>query len=298
MKTLGINKNYLAIEEKYSNLNDSAIAVVSAPYEHSTSYGKGASLGPKAILKASAFVEFYDDEFERELCFDLGIATIKHIKFKKKYDKEALELIKQQVDEFIRMGKFVVTLGGEHTISIAPIEAHYKYYPNMSILHFDAHSDLRDSYEDSKYSHACFMARVIEFFPPEKVIQVGIRAQCIEEAQLIKEKGIKTFYASAIRRNLHGENWQKKVVDTLSDEIYITFDIDYFDPSIMPSTGTPEPDGFFYNETLEVFREINKQKKKIIGFDVVELAPIETLHHSNLTTARLVYKLLNYAFNR
>ena len=91
MKTLGINKNYLAIEEKYSNLNDSAIAVVSAPYEHSTSYGKGASLGPKAILKASAFVEFYDDEFERELCFDLGIATIKHIKFKKKYDKEALE---------------------------------------------------------------------------------------------------------------------------------------------------------------------------------------------------------------
>ena len=168
----------------------------------------------------------------------------------------------------------------------------------MSILHFDAHSDLRDSYEDSKYSHACFMARVIEFFPPEKVIQVGIRAQCIEEAQLIKEKGIKTFYASAIRRNLHGENWQKKVVDTLSDEIYITFDIDYFDPSIMPSTGTPEPDGFFYNETLEVFREINKQKKKIIGFDVVELAPIETLHHANLTTARLVYKLLNYAFNR
>ena len=298
MKTLGINKNYLAIEEKYSNLNDSAIAVVSAPYEHSTSYGKGASLGPKAILKASAFVEFYDDEFERELCFDLGIATIKHIKFKKKYDKEALELIKQHVDEFIRMGKFVVTLGGEHTISIAPIEAHYKYYPNMSILHFDAHSDLRDSYEDSKYSHACFMARVIEFFPPEKVIQVGIRAQCIEEAQLIKEKGIKTFYASAIRRNLHGENWQKKVVDTLSDEIYITFDIDYFDPSIMPSTGTPEPDGFFYNETLEVFREINKQKKKIIGFDVVELAPIETLHHANLTTARLVYKLLNYAFNR
>ncbi|OGU12823.1 MAG: agmatinase [Ignavibacteria bacterium GWB2_35_12] len=293
-----MNKNYLAIEEKYSNLNDSAIAVVSAPYEHSTSYGKGASLGPKAILKASAFVEFYDDEFERELCFDLGIATIKHIKFKKKYDKEALELIKQQVDEFIRMGKFVVTLGGEHTISIAPIEAHYKYYPNMSILHFDAHSDLRDSYEDSKYSHACFMARVIEFFPPEKVIQVGIRAQCIEEAQLIKEKGIKTFYASAIRRNLHGENWQKKVVDTLSDEIYITFDIDYFDPSIMPSTGTPEPDGFFYNETLEVFREINKQKKKIIGFDVVELAPIETLHHANLTTARLVYKLLNYAFNR
>jgi len=298
MKTIEIDKNFLAIEEKYSNLDDSAIAIVSAPYEHSTSYGKGASKGPEAILKASAFVEFYDDEFENELCFEKGIASIKPINFKKKQDKEALELIRNQVDELIKLKKFVVTLGGEHTISIAPIEEHFKHYPAMSLLHFDAHSDLRDTYEYSIYSHACCMSRVIEFFPPERVVQVGIRAQCIEEAQLIKEKGIKTFYASAVRRNLHGENWQKKVVDALSDEIYITFDVDYFDPSLMPSTGTPEPDGFFYNETLEIFREINKQGKKIIGFDVVELAPIESLHHANLTTARLVYKLLNYAFNR
>ncbi|MBI5326506.1 MAG: agmatinase [Ignavibacteriae bacterium] len=298
MKTQGINKNFLAIEEKYSNLQDSQIAIVSAPYEHSTSYGKGASLGPKAILKASAFVEFFDDEFDSELCFDKGIATIKPINFKQKVDKNALDLIGEKVDELIRMGKFVVTLGGEHTISIAPIQAHYKFYPAMSILHFDAHSDLRQSYEDTIYSHACFMARVIEFFPPEKVVQAGIRAQCIEEAQLIKDKGIKTFYSSAIRRNLHNENWQKEIVDNLGNEIYITFDVDYFDPAIMPSTGTPEPDGFFYNETLEVFREINRQRKKIIGFDVVELAPVKSLHHPNLTTARLVYKLLNYAFNR
>ena len=298
MKTLGINKNFLAIEEQYSNLQDSAIAILPAPYEHSTSYGKGASLGPKAILKASAFVEFYDDEFQNELCFDKGIATVKPINFKKKIDDEALELIREKIDELIRMGKFVVTLGGEHTISIAPIQAHYKYYPSMNILHFDAHSDLRQSYEESIYSHACLMARVIEFFPPEKVIQVGIRAQCIEEAQLIKEKGLETFYASSIRRKLHGENWQKSVVDKLGNEIYITFDIDYFDPSLMPSTGTPEPDGFFYNETLEVFREIKRQGKKIIGFDVVELAPIKSLHHTNLTTARLVYKLLNFAFSR
>ncbi len=298
MKTLGKYKNFLAIEDEYSNLQDSQIVIVSAPYEHSTSYVKGASQGPDAILKASAFVEFYDDEFENELCFDKGIASIKPIKFKKKHVQEALELIRIQVDGLLRMGKFVVTLGGEHTISIAPIQAHYKYYPDMSILHFDAHSDLRDSYEDSKYSHACFMARVIEFYPPDNVVQVGIRAQCIEEAQIIKEKGIQTFYASAIRRNLHGDNWQKKVVDALSDEIYITFDVDYFDPSVIPSTGTPEPDGFLYNETLEIFREINKQEKRIIGFDVVELAPIESLHHSNLTTARLVYKLLNYAYNR
>jgi agmatinase len=164
-------------------------------------------------------------------------------------------------------------------------------------LHFDAHSDLRESYEDNPYSHASFMARVVEFFPPEKVTQVGIRAQCIEESRFIKENRVQTFYSSAIRRNIYSENWQKSVVDSLGDEIYITFDIDYFDPSIMPSTGTPEPDGFLYSETMTLFREIRKQNKKIIGFDLVELSPIEDLNHPDLTAARLVYKILNFVFN-
>jgi agmatinase len=141
------------------------------------------------------------------------------------------------------------------------------------------------------------MSRVAEFFPTERITQVGIRAQCFEESRFIKEKGIKTFYASAIRRGLHGANWQKSVVDTLGHQIYITFDIDYFDPSLIPSTGTPEPDGFQYSETLDIFREINRQGKQIIGFDLVELAPVEGVNHPNLTAARLVYKLLNYAFN-
>ncbi len=296
MKTLGKVRNFLAIEKEFSDIDNSKIAIVSAPYEYSVSYGKGAAHGPEEILKASAFVEFYDDEFERELCFEKGVATIEPINFKDKTHYDALKLIKNQVEELLSLNKFVVTLGGEHTISIAPIEAHFKKFPDMCILHFDAHSDLRESYEDSIYSHACFMARVIEFFLPEKVTQVGIRAQCIEEAQLIKEKKINTFYSSAIRRGLHGKDWQKKIVETLEEKIYVTFDVDYFDPAIMPATGTPEPDGFLYNETLDIFREINKSGKKIIGFDVVELAPIPGLHHPNLTTSRLVYKLLNYAF--
>ena len=296
MKVLSEELNFLAIEEEYSNLKDSAIAILSAPYEHSVSYGAGTSYGPDEILKASAFVEFYDDEFERELCFEKGIATIEPIDFLGNHNQFALGMIEEQVELLVKKNKFVVTLGGEHTISIAPISAHFKKYPEMSILHFDAHSDLRDSYADSKYSHASFMARVVEFFPANKITQVGIRAQCIEEAEFIKEKKIKTFYSSAIRRGIHGENWQQKVVETLGDKIYITFDIDYFDPAIIPATGTPEPDGFLYNETLNVFREINKAGKEIIGFDVVELAPMKGLHHPNLTTARLIYKLLNFAF--
>lgn len=298
MKTLGPTKNFLAIDERYSMLESSAIAIVSAPYEHTVSYGGGAARGPKAIVDASAYVEFYDDEFDRELCFDKGITTLKPLRFGKAVDRAALDIIEEQVDALIDMGKFVVTLGGEHTISTAPIAAHFRKYSRMSVLHFDAHSDLRQEYQGSPYSHASFMARVAEFFPTKRISQVGIRAQCIEEARFIKEKGINTFYASAIRRGLHGKAWQKSVVDTLAKDVYVTFDVDCFDPAIMPSTGTPEPDGLLYSETIDVLREVVKSGRRIVGFDIVELAPVKNVSHPDLTTARLVYKMLNIAFSK
>jgi agmatinase len=291
-----LEKNFLAIEEQYSNLESSTVVIVQAPYEHTVSYGGGAELGPAGILESSGYVEFYDDEFDNELCFEIGIATLEPINFDGATDQDALDLIYNQNKVLLDMGKFVITLGGEHTISTAPIKAHFEKYPNMSILHFDAHSDLGDSYQDSKYSHASFMARVAEFFPTERITQVGIRAQCIEEANFIKENKVNTLYASAIRRGLHGTDWQQTAVDSLNEEVYITFDVDYFDPSIMPSTGTPEPDGFLYNETLDLFRKLVKSGKKIIGFDCVELAPVEGVTHPDITTSRLIYKMLNYAF--
>ncbi len=296
LKILDIDNNFLAIEEEYSNLNDSEIVILSAPYEHTVSYGGGAEKGPEAIIKASAYVEFYDNETDQELCFDKGIATLQPINLSEIKDKEAIDKISNYVTELINMNKFVVTLGGEHTISTAPIWAHFQKYPNMCVLQFDAHSDLRHSYQDSIYSHASIMARVAEFFPNNKIHQVGIRAQCKEEALFIKDNQINTYYASDLRTNKYGTNWQKTIVDNLSDEIYITFDVDFFDPSIMPATGTPEPDGFLYSETLDVLREIRKQGKKIVGLDVVELAPVEGLHHCDLTTARLIYKILNLKY--
>ena len=296
MNFLTEDENFLAIDESISNFDNSKVVIVSAPYEHSDSYGEGTIDGPDAILEASAFVEFYDDEFDRELCAEIGIATADPIMFGEAVDQDALDMIYADVKELLDADKFVVTLGGEHTISTAPIKAHFEKYPHMSVLHFDDHSDLREEYEGSKYSHASIFARVLESLPANKLTQVGIRAQCIEESRLIREKNINTFYASAIRRGLHGNSWQKAVVDTLSDEVYVSFDVDYFDPAIMPSTGTPEPDGFLYNETLEIFREMNRQGKRIIGFDVVELAPLDGLSHPDILTARLIYKLLNYAF--
>lgn len=296
MHVLGPSKNFLAIESEHSTLEAAKIAIVSAPYEHTVSYGGGAKHGPKAIVKASAYVEFYDDETDRELCFDKGIATLSPIKFGKAVDRAALDMIEQQVDALLEMEKFVVTLGGEHTISTAPIAAHYRAFPTMSVLHFDAHSDLRHEYQGSAWSHASFMARVAEFFPTKRITQVGIRAQCIEEAQFIREKKINTFYASAIRRGLHGVNWQKSVVDTLAKDVYITFDVDVFDPAIMPATGTPEPDGLLYSETIDVIRAVIASGRRIVGLDVVELAPMKGLSHPDLTTARLIYKILNLAF--
>jgi agmatinase len=296
MKIQPKEKNFLAIDEKFSNYSNSKIVIYPIPYEQTTSYGKGTQKGPKAILNASAYVEFYDDEFKKELCFEKGIATLVEPILNKMQPKDIFKLIEETTINLIHDGKFVVGLGGEHTISLPLIQAHYSAYPGMCILQFDAHSDFRKTYEGTKFSHACVMARVAEFFEPSKIIQVGIRALCKTEASFIERNNIKTFFASQVRQNKHGENWQKAVVDELSEQIYVTFDVDFFDPSVMPATGTPEPDGFFYNETLEVFREIRRQGKKIIGFDVVELSPIKDLHHPNLTTARLVYKILNFAF--
>lgn len=292
VKALGTKQNFLAIEKGISSFKNSRIVVVQAPYEHTVSYGGGTKNGPKAIITASQYVEFYDEELDRELCSEVGIATLPPIQFGKKSDAKAMKLIQEQVEQLLAADKFVVTLGGEHTITQATAAAHLKKYPNMSVLQFDAHSDLRESYQGSKFSHASVMARVCELMDPKKVVQVGIRAQCSEESRFIKEKGVNTFYAHTIRG---GYNWSDGVMECLGDEVYVTFDVDGFDPSIMPSTGTPEPNGLYWAETMQLLRRIG-EKKKIVGFDVVELAPVKGVHHPDLTAAKLTYKMMNYAF--
>jgi agmatinase len=298
-KALPTSRNFLALAAENSSYVNSDIVILSAPYEKTVSYGGGTAKAPQAIIKASQYVEFFDDEFFRELCFEHGIATLPPLNFGAKSGKAALDEIERAVRAELERGKFVVTLGGEHSISTAPILAHYERYPKMSVLHFDAHSDLRDSYSGTKYSHASFMARVAErSFPMDRVAQLGIRAQCKEEYDFIKAHNVSTFYATEVRRGLHGAQWQRSVVKALpSKEVYVTFDVDYFDPSIMPTTGTPEPDGFLWNETMEVFRELERAGKRIVGFDVVELSPDPKLPHATYLVAKLVYRMLNFAFN-
>jgi agmatinase len=296
-KVLDMKQNFLGIDKRHSAYETSKIVILPAPYEHTVSYGGGTKKGPEAILKASHYVEFFDEETKREIYKEHGIATLIPLALKDKKDESALQLIYDNVLHLVERQKFVVTLGGEHTISSATIAAYAKLFTNLSILHFDAHSDLRADYLGNKYSHASVMARVCEFLDPKRLVQVGIRAQCKEEAEFIRDNGIHTFYAHEIRQGKYTrllKYWDDFVVDNLTEDVYISFDVDAFDPSIMPATGTPEPNGLYWDEVMQCIRKVAR-KRTIVGLDVVELAPIKDLHHADLTAAKLISKILNYA---
>ena len=293
MKELGVKENFLGLGKKYSNYKDSKIVILSAPLEKTVTYGKGTGKAPKEILKASHFVEYYDEEQSREICFERGICTLDQLSFQKLTVEKSLTKIYSEIKNHLSNDKFVVTLGGEHSLSYGAIKAHHEKFPNLSILQIDAHSDLRDSYEDSKYSHACVMARVSEF--NTKIVQVGVRAQSIEENEFRKQKQIRTFYSREIKMGMYGDDWQEIVARNLTENVYVTFDLDGFDPSILPATGTPEPGGLFWDETMYLLKIIGLDKN-IVGFDVTELAPSKAHPASNYTAAKLVYKILNYAF--
>ncbi|CUU07222.1 agmatinase [Candidatus Kryptobacter tengchongensis] len=298
MKTLGKDKNFLSIPEDFSNLENSKIVILPAPYEHTTSYIKGTILGPEKLLEASHQVELYDEEFQIELFREVGIATLEPIDFTELKDEKAVDAVYKIVLELLKKDKFVVTIGGEHTIAIGAIKAYSEAYPNLTILHFDAHSDLRDEYQGNKYSHASALARVYEF--NKNLVQVGIRAQDVEEAKFIKENKIKIFYAWEIKSgkyNKDGKTWHDVVISELGENVYITFDLDYFDPSVMPAVGTPVPNGLYWDETIELIKKVS-ENKNVVGFDIVELCPLTGLEYPNFTAAFLTNKLLNIIFSQ
>ena len=294
--TLDKTKNFLAIEEEFSSYERSRAVVLPIPYEHTVSYGGGTKDGPDALLEASHYVELYDEETQREIYKEFGVATLPPIEFGNASDADALEQIYQAVKAPLHDGKFVLSLGGEHTISQATIAAHAELYNNLSVLQFDAHSDLRAEYQGNKFSHASVMARVCEYIDPQRIVQAGIRAQCIEEAEFIRRKGITTLYAHEIRTGKYTKllkYWDDYVLEHLTPNVYVTFDVDGFDPSIMPATGTPEPNGLFWQEVMTLLKKLGT-KCNVVGCDIVELAPMQGLHHPNLTAAKLASKMLNY----
>lgn len=278
--------NFGDLPQRYCAYRTAKIVILPAPFDATSTWIKGADKGPAAIIEASANMETYDIETDSEV-YKQGIFTDKPTKEKKSPDKMVTEL-KTRALKHIKNKKYVVTLGGEHSISAATIAAHSESFKNISVLQLDAHADLREEYHDSKFNHACVMARAREIAP---VVQVGIRSADITEKDLIQNKS-NVFLAQDICDN---NSWFGKCLKKLTKNVYLTIDLDVFDPSIMPSTGTPEPGGLRWYQTLDFLKLLVKQKN-VVGFDVVELCPNPRNKASDFLAAKLIYKLLSYRF--
>lgn len=278
--------NYGGLESEFTAYANAEIVVLPVPYDGTSTWIKGADKGPDAILEASANMELYDIETDSEV-YTKGIATLEPVTEASSPEAMSAE-VESRVDAILKDKKFPVMLGGEHSVSIGAFKAFAKHYSNFSILQLDAHSDMRSEYEESTHNHACVMARGKEV---ATVAQVGIRSSCIEEKENIDPDRI--FYAHELKES---ETWMYDVSQQLNDNVYITIDLDVFDPSIMPSTGTPEPDGLGYREVLNFLKLIN-ERHNIIGLDVVELCPNDTNKAPDFLAAKLIYQILSMKFN-
>ena len=278
------------LKEEYRNFEKSKVVILPCPYEGAVTYGKGCSKGPDAILGASNNMELFDDELNSET-YKIGIHTKTPLPLTGLAPDEMIKKVKKEVFEILKLKKLHVALGGEHSISVGTVWAASQIYKDMTVLQLDAHRDLRDSYEGSTLNHACVGRRFLEFSP---LVQVGVRSLSKEEQIFLdtKPNNLKTFDVYHI---LDMPNWKNSVIDSLSNNVYISLDLDIFDPSLMPSVGTPEPGGIGWYELLDLLKMVIK-KRKIIGFDIVELAPIKDFIAPDFLAAKLIYRLLGYIF--
>lgn len=278
--------NFGGIPDKFASKNSSQVYLQSIPYDGTSTWGKGADKGFSAFLDATLNMELYDIETNSEV-YTKGIHLLPEIKGFKN-PEEMYKQVLTFVKELLKSGKNLSFFGGEHSISIPIIDAFHEKYPDLTVLQVDAHADLRPSYMNTPYNHACAMYSASQKI---NLVQVGIRSMDVEEKQFIQAGNC--FYAHDIQKD---PNWISKVIKRLGDKVYISFDLDALDPSIMPATGTPEPGGLDFYQLTGLFREVFKERK-VVGFDMVELAPIEGLKSPQFLVAKLYYKMLSYWFN-
>lgn len=279
--------NYGGLEENYSNYENSYFVVLPVPLEKTVSYKGGTSLGPKAIIDASQNMELFDEEFFVSTC-TLGIHTKKEIDCNQSMEK-IMHDIENESLKILNDNKFLCVLGGEHSVSQAPVKAAKKIYKDLSVLQFDAHLDLRDAYLGDKYSHASVMSRVSEDAP---IVQVGIRSFSEEEYEKITNGNYNIFYAKDIHDN---KSWFNRAIENLSKNVYVTFDIDAFDPSLIPGTGTPEPGGLSWYLVCDFLKEVFF-RRNVVGVDIVEVAPQEGSSVSEFVASKLLYKMMTYKY--
>ena len=276
--------NFGGNEVVYS-YSESRIIIVPVPYDGTSTWMKGADKGPDAILEASVNLEFYDVETSTEVHL-AGINTCAPV-LEKESPLQLVNAVYKRILKLLSEKKFPVIIGGNHTVSIGAIRAFSEYFDNLTVLQLDAHSDLRQVYEGSEFNHACAMARAREFSP---IVQVGVRSMSAEELPFAEKDRI--FYSHEL---YYDKSLYKKAIEKLTENVYITIDLDVFDPSIMPSTGTPEPGGPAYFELLHFMRDVIKNRN-VVGFDVVELCPSASNKSPDFIAAKIIYQLLSYRF--
>ena len=282
-----MQKTYAGIPEEYSSFENSKIVLLPVPYDATSTWGKGADNGPEAFLEASENMELYDLETDSEV-YTQGVFLYEPLICDEKPEIMFQQLRKKTL-EIIDTGKLFTMIGGEHSVSIATIDAFAQKYDNLSVLQLDAHSDLRESYLDSEFNHACAMHRASK---TTNLVQVGIRSSDISEIPFMNKE--KMFFADDI---VNKKDWQQLVIDKLGDNVYLTIDLDCFDPSVCPGTGTPEPGGLFWYDVIKLLKLLIEQKN-VVAFDIVELAPMSNNKISEFLTAKLYYKILSYIFNK
>lgn len=281
-------RNFAGISPPYSDWENSRVVVLPVPYDSTTDWRSGARDGPRAIIDASRYLELYDLELKREI-YRVGIHTLPEIQPDMTSPENMTQRVYTVARELLDKNKTLLMLGGEHSLTLGMVKAYREKHQALSVLQLDAHADLRDSYLGTRFSHATVMRRVCELCP---IVPVGIRSLSEEEHRFIDEAGIKPVYANGLI--LAGDSINH-IIATLSNEVYITIDLDVLDPSIMSAVGTPEPGGIGWYELLNLLREVARSKR-IVGFDLVELCPDEGPRSCAFLAAKLAYKLIGYIY--
>jgi agmatinase len=280
-----MKNNYAGIPDQYAKLETAKVVLIPVPYDGTSTWQKGADKGPEAFLNASENMELYDIETDSEV-YKNGIYLADAV-LENATPEAMVEAVHETTKKYINKNKFVTIFGGEHSVSIGTIRAFNECFNNLTVLHIDAHADLRKTYEGSSCNHAC---AVYEASQTTNLVQVGIRSMDISEKTIMHPD--KTFFAHHMATN---DYWMEDVIDQLTGNVFITFDLDAIDPSLMPSTGTPEPGGLFWYETLEFLKKVF-EAKNVVGFDIVELCPNTEDKSSDFLAAKLYYKMLSYKF--
>jgi agmatinase len=279
-------RSFAGIPHQAAPFESAKVVILPVPYDGTTEFKSGAREGPQAIIDASEYLEFYDIELDREIS-ETGIHTLPELQSHKGSPELMVKRVHGVVKRLIDKGKLPVMLGGEHSLTLGAVRAFREKYPQLSVLQLDAHADLRDQYEGTKYNNACVMRRVWELCP---IVPVGIRSFSLEEKRFMQEHKIEPFYAD----DLTGTDYVSRVVSALSPQVYVSVDLDVFDPSIMSAVGTPEPGGLSWQQVLALLKEVARSKK-VVGFDVMELCPREGPTSCTFLAAKLTYKLIGYA---